>query len=179
MRIISGQYGGRRFYPPTGLPVRPTTDQAREGLFNILNNMVDYESIAVLDLFSGTGCISLEFASRGCTDITAIDQNYRCTAFLQKCSAELNTLAIRVVRADAFHIMGKAIRRWDVIFADPPYELQGIDAIPGMIFKNNLLNDSGMLILEHSPKYSFRDAEYFVQTRNYGKVHFTFFLKPY
>lgn len=177
MRIISGIYGGRRISPPKTLPVRPTTDIAREALFNILQNRVDFENIRVLDLFSGTGSVSYEFASRGVEDQVAIELNHRCESYIRETAKEFGIEGLKIYRADVFKIKKERIGTFDLIFADPPYDLKRLADLPDVIFEKELLNDEGILILEHPGEYSFSKDERFVELRNYGKVNFSFFQK--
>ncbi len=175
MRIISGTHKGKRLHPPKNLPVRPTTDFAKESLFNVLNNRVDFEAVKVLDLFAGTGSISLEFASRQATEITAVDQNYRCIDFIKRSAKELKLDQIKAIKANVFKILAPGKNKYDIIFADPPYDLEEIPEIPDLIFENNLLNDGGMFILEHSRKNTFENHPHFEEHRKYGNVNFSFF----
>ena len=175
MRIIAGTLRGRRLEPPQNLPVRPTTDMARESLFNILNNYVDYEECAVMDLFAGTGAVSLEFISRGAREVTAIDINMQCTDFIKQSAAKLGIGNLHVVRADVFDLLKRANRKFDIVFADPPYALEGLPTLPDMVFDRGVLTDDGIFILEHPREYSFEEHPHFWQHRAYGKVNFTFF----
>lgn len=175
MRIIAGTLKGRRLNPPANLPVRPTTDMARESLFNILNNYVDYEECTVLDLFAGTGAVSVEFVSRGAREVTAIDINNACTEFIKSEAGRLQLRNLRVVRADVFDLLKRSNRKFDIVFADPPYALEGLDTLPDLVFDKGLLNDDGIFILEHPREFSFENHPHFWQHRNYGKVNFTFF----
>jgi 16S rRNA (guanine966-N2)-methyltransferase len=162
--------------PSRRLPVRPTTDMARESLFNILSNSLDFHSIRVLDLFSGTGMISLEFASRGCQDITAVDSHPGCVAFLRETDRMLDLGIIRVVRADVFRMLNKLHPGFDVIFADPPYDHPRLTELPDQIFQAGILNEDGWFILEHSSRHSFTSHPRFHQNRSYGDVNFTFMI---
>ena len=175
MRIISGTLKGRRLNPPANLPVRPTTDMAREGLFNILNNYVDYEDCSVMDLFAGTGAMSVEFVSRGVREVTAVDINNACTDYIKLEAQRLELRNLRVVRADVFDLLKRANRKFDIVFADPPYALEGLETLPGLVFEYQVLNEDGIFILEHPREYSFEEHPHFWQHRNYGKVNFTFF----
>ena len=175
MRIIAGKLRGRRLNPPQSLPVRPTTDMARESLFNILNNYVDYEVCSVLDLFAGTGAMSLEFVSRGVRDVTAIDINSQCVDFIKQSANQFAVSNLRVVRADVFDLLKRANRRFDIVFADPPYAIEGLTSLPDLVFAKDLLTEDGMFILEHPREYQFDEHPHFWQHRNYGKVNFTFF----
>ncbi len=175
MRIIAGSLKGRRLNPPTNLPVRPTTDMARESLFNILNNYVDFEDCTVMDLFSGTGAVAVEFVSRGAREVTAVDINNACTEYIKSEAAKLNLKNLHVVRTDVFDLLKRAYKKFDIVFADPPYALEGIEKLPDLIFEHGLLNEDGIFILEHPREYSFEEYPHFWQHRNYGKVNFTFF----
>lgn len=175
MRIIAGNLKGRRLNPPANLPVRPTTDMAREALFNILNNYVDYEDCAVMDLFAGTGAVSIEFVSRGAKNVTAIDINSSCTDYIKTAIKQFNINNIHVVRADVFDLLKRAYKKFDIIFADPPYALQDLSKIPDLVFQSDVLNPDGIFILEHPKEFSFEDHPHFWQHRNYGKVNFTLF----
>ena len=175
MRIIAGSLKGRRLNPPTSLPVRPTTDMARESLFNILNNYIDYEECTVMDLFAGTGAMSLEFVSRGAKEVTSVDINNQCTEFIKASAHQFGVANIHVVRADVFDLLKRAYKHFDVIFADPPYQLEELDKLPDLIFQHNVLKEDGIFILEHPREYQFEEHPHFWQHRNYGKVNFTFF----
>lgn len=177
MRIIAGSLRGRRLNPPTTLPVRPTTDMARESLFNILNNYVDYDECSVLDLFAGTGAVSLEFVSRGARDVTSIDINAQCTDFIKLCTSQFGVKNLRVVRADVFDLLKHPNRLFDIVFADPPYAIESLDTLPDLVFDHQLLTDDGIFILEHPREFSFEQHPHFWQHRAYGKVNFTFFAK--
>jgi 16S rRNA (guanine(966)-N(2))-methyltransferase RsmD len=175
MRIIAGTLKGRRLNPPANLPVRPTTDMAREGLFNILNNYVDFEDCTVMDLFAGTGAMSIEFISRGVREVTSIDINNACTDYIKSEAQRLELRNLRVVRADVFDLLKRANRKFDIVFADPPYAIEGLETLPDLVFEHQLLNEDGIFILEHPREYSFEEHPHFWQHRNYGKVNFTFF----
>jgi len=175
MRIVSGTHKGRFILAPRNLPVRPTTDIAKEALFNILNNHVDYSELNVLDLFCGTGNISYEFASRGTKKITSVDANYNCFAFVKKTISELKFPQILPVKGDSFGFLKNTIEKFDIIFADPPFEMAEIDRIPELVFKNNILNQSGWLILEHGDKKKFLEHPFLLEVRSYGKVNFSIF----
>lgn len=175
MRIISGTFKGRRLHPPANLPVRPTTDFAKEGLFNVLNNLVDFESLKVLDLFCGTGSISMEFISREALQVTAVDINARCLDFIRRTAESMGVNRLQMIRMDVFSFLKRPGPRFDLIFADPPYDLKETETIPDLVFGNGLLTDDGMLILEHSSKHSFEFHPNFYRHRSYGSVNFTFF----
>jgi len=176
MRIISGKHKGKRILAPKKLPVRPTTDMAKEALFNILNNNYHFQDISFIDLFAGTGNISFEFASRGTRELVAVDANYGCVKFIDKVSNELD-LGISTIKSDVFSFLGKSKLKSDIIFADPPYDLSDEDfaRIPELIFKNNLLNEGGVLIIEHSKHTDLSHLEHFTNLRRYGGSVFSFF----
>jgi 16S rRNA (guanine(966)-N(2))-methyltransferase RsmD len=177
MRIVSGIYKGKIFTPPKKkFSARPTTDIAKEGLFNIINNYFNFEDISVLDLFAGTGSISFEFASRGCTNIHLVENNPQHLFFIRKVISELNLKNIVSIRQNAFTFLEKCYSNYNIIFADPPYDTKGIEKIPELVFKNSLLKQSGWLILEHSKKINLSKYPYFESVRNYGNVHFSFFI---
>lgn len=175
MRIIAGTLRGRRLNPPQGLPVRPTTDMARESLFNILNNYVDYEDCTVMDLFAGTGAVSLEFVSRGAKEVTSVEINNQCTEFIKATAMQFGIRNLHVVRADVFDLLKRANRRFDIIFADPPYAIENLASLPDLVFEKQVLTDDGIFVLEHPREYSFGEHPHFWQHRAYGKVNFTFF----
>ncbi len=177
MRIIGGQFKGRRFNPPAkNWPTRPTTDFAKEGLFNIIENNFDIEDLKVLDLFGGTGSHSYEFISRGCTDVTYVDKFGGCIAFVKKTAETLDIKKyIRIQRGDVFKFIERTPFQYDYIFAGPPYPLPTIPIIPDLIFKNKLLTETGWFVLEHNPNHNFEEHDNFFQVRNYGKTIFSFF----
>ena len=177
MRIISGTLKGRRLEPKEELPVRPTTDMARESLFNILNNFVDFEDTAVMDLFSGTGAVAFEFVSRGAKEVTSVEINNKCVDFIKSSAERFGVKNLHVVRADVFDLLKRAYKKFDIIFADPPYAIDQLDTLPDLVFGNDLLTDDGIFVLEHPREYSFEDHPHFWQHRAYGKVNFTFFAK--
>ena len=148
---------------------------ARESLFNILNNYVDYEDCSVMDLFAGTGAVSLEFISRGARDVTAIDINVQCTDFIKRCATQFHVNNLHVVRANVLDLLMRANRRFDIVFADPPYALAELPTLPDIVFEKEVLTDDGIFILEHPREYSFEEHPHFWQHRAYGKVNFTFF----
>jgi len=175
VRIISGSYKGRAIHAPKNFTARPTTDFAKESLFNILNNNFDYSEMNALDLFSGTGSISYELASRGCEDIICIELNFNHLAFIKKTIQELQFSQIKAFRADAFKFIKTCKTSFDLIFADPPYDLKNIEIIPDIIFERNLLKPNGWLIVEHGAKTKFNDHPNFKVQRNYGSVNFSIF----
>lgn len=173
MRIVSGKYGGIQIHPPSGLPSRPTTDMAKVGLFNILTNYFDFENISVLDLFAGTGNITFEFISRGVSDITSIDMHFKCIEFIKKQSAAMKAEKARVIKSDVFSYINKCEESFDIIFADPPYDLEKTLQLPDMVFNNNLLNINGWLIIEHGSRTTFTSHKNFSEHRKYGNVNFS------
>lgn len=174
MRIISGKFRGRRFYPPKNNPARPTTDMAKEGLFNLLSNQLDLENQKVLDLFGGTGSISYEFASRGSTDITIVERHLPNVNFIKKLSEKLE-MGIRVVKSDVFKFIEHCEDQFDIIFAGPPYAMPRLDGLPDLMFEQDLLKDDGFFILEHNPDHSFEHHDKLEMVRNYGTTIFSIF----
>nr|WP_294776008.1 16S rRNA (guanine(966)-N(2))-methyltransferase RsmD [uncultured Flavobacterium sp.] len=176
MRIISGKYKGRRIMPPKNLPVRPTTDMSKEALFNVLNNHFNFTELKVLELFAGTGSISYEFASRGCSPILCVDGDMGCVNFIKKTAKEFD-FDITAIKSDVFKFLEKHTGNYDIIFADPPYGMSQteFEKIIELIFENELLDVEGMLVVEHS-KYTKLDhmAHYSLQ-KNYGGSVFSFF----
>jgi 16S rRNA (guanine966-N2)-methyltransferase len=175
LRIVGGAYGGRKIEVSRGFDSRPTTDFAREALFNILANHFDFEEIRVLDLFSGTGSISFEFASRGCREIDLVDINSRSVRFIAKVAADLHMQWIHPVRMDVFRFLSICKKQFHLVFADPPYDLINLEDIPDKVFQHQLLIDGGWFILEHSKTHDFHHHPRFHEERHYGSVHFSFF----
>lgn len=175
MRIISGKYKSRHIQAPKNLPVRPTTDFAKEGLFNILHNQFQLEECDALDLFCGTGNISYELTSRGAKSIVCVDMNYNCVRFVKKTTSELQIKNIQVHRSDALKFIKRCEKKFDLIFADPPYQMKNIASIPELVFEKELLKPNGWLVLEHSDEHDFANTAHFMEKRIYGKVNFTFF----
>ncbi|MDZ7614914.1 MAG: RsmD family RNA methyltransferase [Flavobacteriaceae bacterium] len=178
MRIISGKNKGKRLIAPNSLPVRPTTDMAKEALFNILNNHYYFDEITVADLFAGIGNISFEFASRGASDITSVDQNPGCIKFIEKISNELAYQLI-TVKSDVFTFLERTNKKFDVIFADPPYELpkEKFELLVSLVFEKELLEEGGMLVIEHAAKTDLSPETHFFQMKKYGGTCFSFFQK--
>lgn len=176
MRIISGTHKGRRIVAPKSLPVRPTTDMAKEALFNILNNNYVFEDLSILDLFSGTGNIGYEFASRGSKQIVSVDADYRCIKFIKQTSNMLK-FNISTIKSDVFKYLEKTSDSFDIIFADPPYnlELDIFSRIPEIVFSRGLLNDQGSLIIEHAKQMQLSQLKHFSHQRKYGGSIFSFF----
>jgi len=175
MRIIGGSLRGKTIVPPAKLNARPTTDFAKEALFNVLENTYDFTKIRVLDLFAGTGSISFEFASRGCLLIDCIDINPLHRRFIKATAVSLKLPQIHALRLNAFDFFGICKVQYDIIFADPPYDINGIDTLPQRIFEHGLLKDGGIFILEHSREYDFSKNSYWVKHKVYGSVNFSFF----
>ncbi len=175
MRIIRGKYGRRRFDVPTNITARPTTDFARENIFNVLENMVDFEGLTALDLFAGTGAVSFEFLSRGCTMVTSVEKAATQYNFIRKVAQTLNDNNIRVVRGDALRFIDSAATSYDLVFADPPYDLTGFGEIPEKVLKSKLLKSGSIFIIEHSKSYDFSQLPHFVEHRAYGSVNFSIF----
>lgn len=177
MRIIGGDLGGRRFTPPANMPfTRPTTDIAKEGLFNILGNNLELEDLKTLDLFGGTGSISYELASRGVRDLTVIEKDPSMFAFIRKNADALGLSFIKVLRMDVFKYLTQATEKFDLIFAGPPYALQTIDDLPRLVVEHKLLNEKGWFILEHTPRNNYEGYPLFVTQRSYGTTLFSIFV---
>jgi len=175
MRIVSGMFRGKNFSPPKNFKARPTTDFAKENLFNILANNFDFEEVEVLDLFSGTGSISFEFASRGAKRIDLVEINFNHLKFISKVISELGLKQVKTIKFNAFQFIKNCHYTYDIVFADPPYELEGIEIIPDLVFEKPIIKKDGWFILEHSDKYNFNDHPNFYQLREYGSVNFSIF----
>jgi 16S rRNA (guanine966-N2)-methyltransferase len=179
MRIISGTHGGRRIQPPASMPhTRPTTDIAKEGLFNIIQNNLDVEDMVTLDLFGGTGCITYELSSRGAQDCVIVEKDPKMAAFIQKTSKELAFEHIRLVRSDVFQYIQQCRDKYDFIFAGPPYALASIDELPRQIFHHGLLKPGGWFVLEHTPRNDYKSFPHYRTERNYGTTIFSIFIQP-
>lgn len=174
MRIIRGKYKGKRLTAPKVIKARPTTDFAKEALFNVLENDYEFEGLEVLDLFAGIGSISFEFASRGAKRIDAVDIALQSIKYINKIGKDLE-MPIRAFKYDAFTYLKKPHYTYDIIFADPPYGMEGLDKIPLVVFEKNMLNEHGILIIEHDKKTDLSNHPNFIRCRNYGKVNFSFF----
>ena len=176
MRIISGLYKSRKIVAPKNLPVRPTTDMAKESLFNILNNLYYFDEITVLDLFAGTGNISYEFASRGTEQITCVDQDFGCIKFINQ-TAEKFEMPIQTIKSDVFKFLEKTTMQSTIIFGDPPYNFSEVlfSKIPELVFKNNLLQEDGILIIEHSKHTNLSSLNNYSYSKSYGGNMFSFF----
>lgn len=177
MRIISGKYKGKQITPPKGFRARPTTDFARESLFNILNTRYDFDRMHILDLFAGTGSIGIEFASRGASPVTMVEVNYKHYSFISKVLAELDLPGTTVVHSNTKSFLRGCKKRYDIIFADPPYDLEWLEEIPSLVIESGIMDDETLFILEHPRGISFLNHPLFLEHRNYGSVNFTFFQK--
>jgi len=175
MRVVSGKLGGRIIKLPSFFEHRPTTDKAKEGLFNILDNYFYLDTVTVLDLFSGTGNVSYEFASRGAIQLTCVEKNRRYATFIEKTAEKFNLEKLTVIESDVLRFLEISHTQYDIVFADPPYSLPELEQIPDLIFKNNLLKPDAWFILEHPADYNFKKHPHFFRMRKYGRVHFSFF----
>lgn len=178
MRIIRGKYGRRRFDVPTNITARPTTDFARENIFNVLENMVDFEACDALDLFAGTGAVSFEFLSRGCPRVVSVEKARTQQNFIAKVAAQLGADNHTLVRGDVFRYIEASPRAFDIVFADPPYDLEGFAEIPGKILAGGLLRPGATFVMEHSAKHDFSGLPHFSEHRAYGSVNFSIFRIP-
>lgn len=178
MRIIRGKYGRRRFTVPTNITARPTTDFARENIFNVIDNLIDLEDTKCLDLFAGTGAISFELLSRGAASVTSVEKSATQARFIEKVAKELGDKNLRLLRTDALRYIREATTSFDFIFADPPYDLDGFGDIPAMVLKSQLLHPGTIFIIEHSKAYDFSSLPNFYQHRAYGSVNFSIFIIP-
>ncbi|MGN6567699.1 MAG: RsmD family RNA methyltransferase [Flavipsychrobacter sp.] len=179
MRIIGGDFGGRRFSPPAGIPARPTTDIAKGGLFNTLGNMIDFEGIKTCDIFGGTGSISYELASRGAADLTLIERDQASINFIKKTAKELGIEdKLHIIKGDVFKFMKQSTDQYDFIFAGPPYALVNIDDLPMLVFEKHMLKPNGIFVLEHTPRNDYQQHPHFAKMKNYGTTVFTFFIQP-
>jgi len=177
MRIIGGEWGGRKIHPPSKMPyTRPTTDIAKEGLFNIIQSNRALEGLKTLDLFGGTGSISFELASRGAADLTVVEKDSQMLAFIRKTAETLGLNQLKVVPSDVFHFLKNTKEQYDFIFAGPPYALETIDQIPELVVSGNLLKTNGWFVLEHTPRNRYSDYPLFVTERNYGTTLFSIFI---
>lgn len=175
MRIISGNFGGRKFNPPAKIPARPTTDLAKEGLFNILANMMELEDVNVLELFAGTGNISYEFASRGAASLTLIEKDKNSVEFIKQTFQLLRFDDFKVIQGDVLKLIKGLTKKYDIIFADPPYALPQMPLLPDLIIQSNLLEEEGILIIEHTHNVDFAQHPNFIKAKKYGDSYFSFF----
>lgn len=176
MRIIGGRLRGKTVNPPAGYKARPTTDFAKEGLFNTLDNEFFFDDLAVLDLFGGTGSISFEFASRGAGSVITVEMNPANAAFISRTAAALGLRdTVQVVHHNVFDFLDLCTKRFDIVFADPPYALEGLDTLPDKVLSRHLVHDGGYFILEHPSEYNFAAHPSFVKEKKYGNVHFSYF----
>lgn len=178
MRIISGIYGGRKISPPANMPhTRPTTDIAREGLFNVLQNNLELGALKTLDLFGGTGCISYELASRGVPDLTIVEKDPAMYDFIKKTSTELEIPNFKLIKSEVFKFMDTCTAQFDFIFAGPPYAMGNIDDLPKKIFEQELLKPKGWFVLEHTPRNDYRKFDHYKTERKYGTTIFSIFIR--
>jgi 16S rRNA (guanine(966)-N(2))-methyltransferase RsmD len=177
MRIVSGKYKGRYIPVRKNFPARPTTDFAKENIFNVISNYFDFELLHVLDLFGGTGSISFEFASRGSIEVVTVEKDFRSCSFIKKTAESLEMNQLKVIKSDVFRTIPKLNTHFDIVFADPPYKLDRISEIPDLVFENNLLKNEGWLILEHGKANNFSNNKSLIDSRIYGSVHFSIFQK--
>lgn len=176
MRIISGKHGGRKIHPPTKMPyTRPTTDIAKEGLFNILQNSIDFEGIKTLDLFGGTGAITYELASRGAIEQVIVEKDTAMFEFIKKNLADLQFTHVKTIKSEVFKFLENCTQQFDFIFAGPPYALETIDDLPKIIIEKKLISPNGLFVLEHTPRNRYETYAGFVKQRNYGTTIFSFF----
>lgn len=178
MRIISGKYGRRRFDVPTNITARPTTDFARENIFNVIANLTDIEGARVVDLFAGTGAVSFEFLSRGASEVTAVEKSAIQSRFIKKVADTLGDTNLRLIRGDVFRFLASVHEPVDIVFADPPYTLENFDEVAPKVFSSGLLGPGSLFILEHSRERSYDQLPFFHSHRAYGSVNFSIFMMP-
>lgn len=175
MRIITGQFKGKHFDIPRTFKARPTTDFAKENIFNVLNGYIDFDGITVLDLFSGTGSISLELISRGCKEVVSVEKDRDHARFIAECMRKIKVESNILIRGDVFRFLKTCHQKFDLIFADPPYALPELGTIPDLIFEYNLLSTDGIFVFEHGKNNDFSNNPHFVEHRSYGSVNFSIF----
>ena len=175
LRIITGKYKGRHFDIPRTFKARPTTDFAKENIFNVLNGYLDFDGAVALDLFAGTGSITLELLSRGCSQVVSVEKDRDHHRFIQQCVEKLNDLSVQCIRGDVFKFVKGCHRQFDIIFADPPYALKELPTIPDLIFAHDMLAEGGLFVFEHGKDNDFAQHPHFVEHRCYGSVNFTLF----
>ncbi len=178
MRIIRGKYGKRRFDVPKNISARPTTDFARENIFNVLENIIDFDDMSALDLFAGTGAISFEFLSRGCSEVVAVEMANTQVNFIKSVKQKLNADGLRVVKGDVFKFVETCLNKFDIVFADPPYDHPKFAEIPELILNSQMLNPGCHVVIEHSKNHDFSHLPHFDQHRTYGSVNFSIFHLP-
>lgn len=177
MRIIRGKYGKRRFDVPRNITARPTTDFARENIFNVLENMVDFEGKTAVDLFAGTGAVSFEFLSRGCSKVVAVEMAATQAGFIRSVAAKLGDENLRLIRGDVFRFIGSCREAFDIVFADPPYNHPRFAEIPALILNSGLIKEGTIVVIEHSARHNFSDLPGFIEQRAYGSVNFSIFRR--
>lgn len=175
MRIITGKYKGRHFDIPRTFKARPTTDFAKENIFNVLNGYIDFDGASALDLFAGTGSISLEMLSRGCRPVVSVEADRDHARFISECMKKIGTVDNLLIRGDVFRFIKRCREQFDLIFADPPYALEELPTIPSLVFEHNLLKADGIFVFEHGKDFDFSADPHFVEHRNYGSVNFSLF----
>lgn len=178
MRIIRGKYGRRRFDVPRNITARPTTDFARENIFNVLENLIDIEGTNVLDLFAGTGAVSLEFLSRGAANVTSVEMASVQTSFIRSVAEKLGASELKVIKGDVFRFLATCHKKYDIVFADPPYDHPRFEEIARLVPDSGIISPGGLFILEHSKAYDFSDLPGFLERRIYGSVNFSIFQYP-
>jgi 16S rRNA (guanine(966)-N(2))-methyltransferase RsmD len=178
MRIIRGKFGKRRFDVPKNITARPTTDFARENIFNVLENMLDFEGLTALDLFAGTGAISFEFVSRECSEVTAVEMANTQANFIKSVKQKLSADNLRVIKGDVFKFVETCSNKFDIIFADPPYDHPRFGEIPSLILNSQVIKPGTLVIVEHSRDYDFSELPHFSEQRTYGSVNFSLFQIP-
>jgi len=178
MRIVAGKWGGLKIHPPVKMPyTRPTTDIAKEGLFNILQNRIDFDGIKTLDLFGGTGCISYELASRGAADLTIVEKDAQMYSFIKKNIERIGIENANVIKTEVFGFLKNCEEQFDLIFAGPPYALSTIDDLPKIVVEKNMIAKDGFFVLEHTPRNNYKSFKGYSFERNYGTTVFSFFVQ--
>ena len=175
MRIITGQFKGRHFDIPRTFKARPTTDFAKENIFNVLNGYIDFDGITALDLFAGTGSISLELVSRGCKEVVSVEKDRDHARFIADCMKKINAENDILIRGDVFRFLKSCHQKFDLIFADPPYALPELDTLPDLVFEHDLLAADGVFVFEHGKHNDFSAHPRFKEHRSYGSVNFSLF----
>lgn len=178
MRIIRGKYGRRRFDVPTNISARPTTDFARENIFNVLENYVDFEGLSALDLFAGTGAITFEFLSRECGDVTSVEKATTQYNFIRKVAQQLNVANLNLIKGDALKFIDTCSKKFDVIFADPPYDMPDFASVPSKVLDSQMLKPGTVFVIEHNKHHDFSALPHFKEHRAYGSVNFSIFRIP-